>query len=58
MIVCCKPDHSDHEQAFTTLLQTALKHNMKFHYDKLQYKKDEVGETLTTSHCKLIKDKV
>ena len=48
MIVGYKPDHSDHDQAFTTLLQTAQKWNVKLNYDKLQYKEDEVeffGET-------------
>ena len=29
MIVANKPDHSDHDQAFTTLLQTAQKCNVK-----------------------------
>ena len=42
MIVGYKPDHSDHNQAFTTLLQTAQKCNVKLTYDKLQYKQDEV----------------
>ena len=34
MIFGYKPDHSDHDQAFTTLLQTAKKCNMKLNYDK------------------------
>ena len=38
MIVGYKPDHSDHGQAFTILLQTAKKCNVKLNYDKLQYK--------------------
>ena len=29
MIVGYKPDHTDHDQAFTTLLQTAQKCNVK-----------------------------
>ena len=61
MIVGNKPDHSDHIQAFTTVLQTAQKCNVKLNYDKLQYKQDEVeffGETYTTSGCKPAKDKV
>ena len=60
IIVGYKPDHSDHDQAFTTLLQTAQKCNVKLSYDKLQYKQDEVeffGETYT-SGCKPRKDKV
>ena len=36
------PDHSDHDQAFTALLQTAQKYNVKFNYEQLQYKQDEV----------------
>ena len=61
MIFGYKPDHSDHDQAFMTLLQTAQKCNVKLNYDKLQYKQDEVeffGETYTTSSCKSGKDKV
>ena len=55
MIIGSKPDHSDHDQAFTTLLKTAQKCNVKLNYDKLQYKQDKVeffGETYTTSGCK------
>ena len=60
MVVGYKPDHSDHDQAFTTLLQTAQKCNVKLNYNKFQYKQDEVeflGETYTTSSCKPSKDK-
>ena len=35
MIVGYKPDHNDHDQAFTNLLQTAKKCNLKLNYDKL-----------------------
>ena len=38
MVVGYKSHHSDHDQAFTTLLQTAQKCNVKLNYDKLQYK--------------------
>ena len=41
-VVGYKPDHSDYDQAFTNLLQTAKKCNVKLNYDKLQYKQDEV----------------
>ena len=61
MIVGNKPDHSDHDRAFTTLLQTAQKCNVKLNYDKLQYKQVEVeffGETYTTGSHKPAKDKV
>ena len=37
MIVGYKHDHSDHDQPFTTLLQTAKQCNVKLNYDKLQY---------------------
>ena len=50
MIVGYKPDHSDHDQAFINLLQTAHKCNVKLNYNKLQYNQDEVeffGETYT-----------
>ena len=36
MIDGYKPDHSDHDQAFTALLQPAQKHNVQLNYDKLQ----------------------
>ena len=51
MVVGYKPDHSHHDQAFTSLLQTAQKCNVMLSYDKLQYKQDEVdffGETYFT----------
>ena len=52
MVVGYKPDHSDHNQGFTSLLQTAQKCNVKLNFDKLQYKQNEVnlfGETYTTN---------
>ena len=61
MIVGKKPSHSDHGQALTTLFETARKCNVKFNYDKLQYKKQEVdffSETYTTNGCKPDKNKV
>ena len=39
MIVGKKTDHSDHDQAQTTLPDTARKCNAYLNYDKLQYKK-------------------
>ena len=48
MVVGYKPYHSDHDQAFTNLLQTAQKCNVKLNYDNLQCKLNEVdflGET-------------
>ena len=38
MIVWYKPDHTDHNQAFTNQLQRAHKFIVKLNYDKLQYK--------------------
>ena len=61
MIMGCKPDHSDHDHAFTNLLQAAKKCNIKLYYDKLQYKQNDVEffcETYTTSGHKPSKDKV
>ena len=60
MIVGYKPDHSDQDQAFSTLLQTAKQCNVKVNYEKLQYKQNEdfVDETYRTSGCKPSKDKV
>ena len=58
--VGCKPDHSNHDKAFTNLLQAAKKCIIKPNYEKLQYKQNEVeffGETYTTSGCKPSKDK-
>ena len=37
MIVGKKPNHSDHDQALTTLLQTARRCNVRLSYEKLQY---------------------
>ena len=42
MNVGYKQNHSDHDQAFTTLLETSRRYNVKLNYEKLQYKKDEV----------------
>ena len=61
MVLGYRPDHSDHDQVLTNLLQTAKECNIKLNYDKLQYKQNEVeffGETYTTSGHKPSKDKV
>ena len=52
MVVGSMSDHSNHNQAFTDLIQTSQKCNVNLNYDKLQYKQNEVdvfGETYTTS---------
>ena len=41
MVVGYKPDHCDHDQTFTNLLQTAQRCNVKLNYDELQYKQGE-----------------
>ena len=61
MIVGYKPDHSDYDRAFPTLLQTAKQCYVKLNYGKLQYKQNEVeffGKTYTPSGHKPSKDKV
>ena len=61
MVVGKQPNHRDHEQALTTLLETARKCNFRLNYEKLQYKQTEVeffGETYTVNGCKPAKGKV
>ena len=61
MVVGYKPDHSDHNQAFTSLLHTAQKCNANLNFDMLQYKQNEVnffGETYTTSGQKPARNKL
>ena len=38
IVVGYKADHSDHNTAFTRLLQTARENNVKLNFEKLQYK--------------------
>ena len=55
MIVGKKPNHSDHDQALTALLETDRKCNVQLNYKKVQYKKQEVdffGKTNITISCK------
>ena len=52
IIVGYKEDQADHDEAITKLQQCANKCNLKFNYDKIQYKQKEVtffGETYTTT---------
>ena len=61
MIVGKKQNHRDHDVVLTTLLDTARKCHVILNFDKLQYKKTEVGffgETCTTSGCKPGQSKV
>ena len=52
MMVGKKPNHSNHDQALTTFLETARRCNVGLNYEKLQYKKDGVEflERLTQQH--------
>ena len=43
MIVGKKSNHSDHDQALSTLPETARPCNVWLNYEKLQYKKQEVS---------------
>ena len=38
IVIGYKADHSDHDTAFTRLLQTACENNVKLNFEKLQYK--------------------
>ena len=61
MIVGKQQNHRDHNVALTTLLDTARKCNVRFNFDRLQYKKTEVdffGKTYTTSGCKPPQSKI
>ena len=61
MVVRKQPNHKDHDQALTTLLETARQCNVRHNYEKLQYKQTEVeffGETYTVAGCKPAKGKV
>ena len=60
MLVGKQLNHKDHDQALTTLLETARKCNVRLNYEKLQYKQNEVeffGETYTVNGCKPAKGK-
>ena len=61
MVAGKKHNHKDHDLAFTALLQTARKCNVKLNYEKLQYKCTEVnfyGETYTTDGHKPAQSKI
>ena len=55
MVAGRQHNHKDHDVAFTMLLQTARRCNVKLNYEKLQYKCTEVnfyGKMYTTDGCK------
>ena len=61
MVVGKQPNHKDHDQALTTLLEPARQCNVRLNYEKLQYKQTEVEyfrETYTVDGCKVAKGKV
>ena len=61
MVIGKNENHRDHDLAFTTLLHTARKCNIKLNYDKLKFKCTEVNfysETYTTDGHKPAQDKV
>ena len=61
MVTGRKQNHKDHDLAFTTLLQTARKCNIKLNFEKLQYKCTQVnfyGETYTTDGHKPVQSKI
>ena len=61
MVVGEQPNHKDHDQAPTTLLETARQCTVRLNYEKLQCKQTEVEffrETYTVARCKPAKVKV
>ena len=42
MVIGYQKDEHDHGKAFTQLLETAKKNNIKLNFDKIQYKQKEV----------------
>ena len=61
MIVGKKRNHSEHDQALTTLLETGRKSNVCLNHDRLQYKMQEVdffGEMYTVHGHKPVQTKV
>ena len=61
VVVGKKPDHKDHDQALTSLLETARHCSVRLNYKKLQYRQSEIeffGETYTVNECEPAKGKV
>ena len=61
MVIGKNDNHKDHDLAFTTLLQTARRCDIKLNYDKLKFKCTEVifyGKTYTTDECKPAQNKI
>ena len=61
MVIGKHHNHKDHDLAFTTLLQTARRCNVKLNYDKLRFKCTEVhfyGKPYTTDGHKPVQNKI
>ena len=61
MVIGYQEDKWDHDKAFTQLLETAKKNNIKLNLDKIQYKQQEVeffSKTYMTQGCKPSNTKV
>ena len=61
MVIGYQEDEWDHDIAFTKLLETTKKNNIKLNFNKIQYKQQEVeyfGKAYTTQGCKLSNTKV
>ena len=61
MVIGKHHNHKDHDFAFTKLLQTARRCNVKLNYDKLRFKCTEVdfyGKTYTTDGCQPAQNKI
>ena len=61
MVIGKQQNHKNHDLAFTTLLQTARRCNVKLNYDKLKFKCTQVnfyGETYTTDGHKPSQNKI
>ena len=55
MVIGYQEDEQDHDKAFTQLLETAKKNNIKLNFNKIQYKQQEVeffGKTYMRQGCK------
>ena len=61
MVIVKQPNHKDHDQALTALLNIARKCSVHLNHEKLQYKQQEVkffGETYTTDGRKPAQSKI
>ena len=47
MVIGYQEDEQDHDKAFTQLLESAKKNNIKLNFDKTQYKQKEVKFLVT-----------